>query len=339
MPRRLPHGCVEDRDRHGNIRIYYRAKGRPKARLRGTPWTPEFMAEYETAKGHSPPVTTNEIVPGTWRWLCVKYFAECADYLRLDRRTQRRGIIEATFNEPIAPGSSKFFRNFPLSRMTEDAVEVLRDRKIHTPEAANARLKAVRQVFKFGVKKKLAPRNPARDVEYFKSGSAGYHTWTLEEVRQFEARHPIGSKARLALDLMLYTGQRRSDVIRFGKQHVKDRKITFTQYKGRNRKPKRLTLPVLPILQGTIDASSCGDLTYLVNEWGRPFTDAGFGNWFRDRCIEAGVPGRAHGLRKAGGYDGRQQRGNLTTTDGDLWMGDLEGGRTLYARRRPVAPC
>jgi hypothetical protein len=50
MPHRLPSGCVEDRDRHGNIRIYYRAKGRPKARLRGAPWTPEFMAEYDAAK-------------------------------------------------------------------------------------------------------------------------------------------------------------------------------------------------------------------------------------------------------------------------------------------------
>jgi integrase len=53
-------------------------------------------------------------------------------------------------------------------------------------------------------------------------------------------------------------------------------------------------------LERIIDATPCGDLTFLVNEWGRPFTDAGFGNWFRDRCVEAGVPGRAHGLRKAG---------------------------------------
>jgi integrase len=184
--------------------------------------------------------------------------------------------------------------------MTEDAVEVLRDRKIQTPEAANARLKAIRQVFKFGVKKKLAPRNPARDVGYFKSGSAGFHPWTLDEVHQFEERHPVGTKARLALALMLFTGQRRSDIIRFGKQHAKGGKITFTQHKGRNRKPKRLTLPILPVLQQIIDASPCGELTFVVNEWGRPFTDAGFGNWFRDRCVEAGVPGRAHGLRKAG---------------------------------------
>jgi len=99
---------------------------------------------------------------------------------------------------------------------------------------------------------------------------------------------------------MLFTGQRRSDIIRFGKQHLKSGRLTFTQHKGRNRKPKRLTLPILPALQRIIDASPCGELTFLVNEWGRPFTDAGFGNWFRDRCVEAGVPGRAHGLRKAG---------------------------------------
>jgi len=261
------------------------------------------MAAYEVAKGAVLPTTTKGIRPGTWRWLCTRYFAECAEYKRLDARTQhvRRQILEATFDEPIAPVSSKFFRDFPLSRMTADAVEVLRDRKIQTPESANARLKAMRQVFKFGVKKSLAPSNPARDVEYFKSGSTGFHTWTPEEVQQFEERHPVGSKARLALALMLFTGQRRSDIIRFGKQHTKGGKLTFTQYKGRNRKPKRLTLPILPALQRVIDGTPCGDLTFLVNDWGRPFTDAGFGNKFRDWCNQAGLRHcSAHGLRKAG---------------------------------------
>jgi len=234
MPRRLPPGCIEDRDRHGNIRIYYRAKGRPKVRLRGTPWTPEFMAAYEATTGAAVPTRTKDISPGTWRWLCIRYFRECAEYKRLDARTQhvRRQILEATFDEPIAPASSKFFRDFPLSRMTADAVEVLRDRKIDTPESANARIKAMRQVFKFGVKKKLAPSNPARDVEYFKSDSPGFHTWTPEEVLQFEERHPIGSKARLALALMLFTGQRRSDIIRFGKQHAKGGKLSIRDVTG-----------------------------------------------------------------------------------------------------------
>src|ERR1700724_1704069 len=89
MPRRLPPGCVEDRDRHGNVRIYYRVKGRPKVRLRGTPWTPEFMAAYDAAKGAAAePLRQSSIAAGTWRWLCVKYFAECTDYKRLDPQTQ-----------------------------------------------------------------------------------------------------------------------------------------------------------------------------------------------------------------------------------------------------------
>src|SRR5262245_10758807 len=145
----------------------------------------------------------------------------------------------------------------------------------------------MRQVFKSGGKKKLAPSNPGRDVECSKSSAKGLHTWTPEEVLRFEGRHPVGSKARLALALMLFTGQRRSDIIRLGKQHAKGGKLTFTQHKGRNRKPKRLTLPILPALQRIIDGTTCGDLTFLVNDWDRPFTDAGFGNWFHDRCVEA----------------------------------------------------
>jgi integrase len=123
----------------------------------------------------------------------------------------------------------------------------------------------------------------------------------VDEVQQFEECHPIGTKARLAFALLLYTGQRRSDVIRFGKQHTKGGVLTFTQYKGRNRKPHKLTLPILPALQKVIDASPCGDMTFLINDLGRPFTDAGFGNKFRDWCDRADLPQcSAHGLRKAG---------------------------------------
>ena len=189
----------------------------------------------------------------------------------------------------------------PLSKMTVDAVEVLRDRKLEFPEAANARVKAIRQVFKFGVRKKVASFNSARDLPYIRTGSTGYHTWTVDEVRQFEERHPTGTKARLALALLMFTGQRRSDVVRFGKQHVKRGKLTFTQHKGRNRKPKRLVLPILPALQAVIDQSQCGDLTFLVTEFGKAFSDAGFGNKFREWCDQAGLPHcTAHGLRKAG---------------------------------------
>jgi integrase len=266
------------------------------------------MDEYEAAKNQLPP-TTRGIPSGTWRWLCVRYFAECTEFLQLDQRTRRvrRQILENTFHEPIAPGSQKLFRDFPLHKMGREAIEVLRDRKLRFPEAANARLKAMRGVFRWAKRKTgqdgspLIHNDPTRDISRLKSNNPnGYHAWTDEEVHQFRHRHAVGTKARLALELLLFTGQRRSDVVRFGLQHVKDGCLEFTQIKGQRRNPKRLTLPILPDLQEIIDTSPCGDLTFLVNDYGRPFSAAGFGNWFRDRCVEAGVPGRAHGLRKAG---------------------------------------
>jgi integrase len=106
---------------------------------------------------------------------------------------------------------------------------------------------------------------------------------------------------RLALALLMLTGQRRSDITRLGRQHVRDGKLTFTQYKGRNRKPKRLTLPILPALQRILDASPCGEITFIVSDRGQPFRDSAFGNKFRGWCDQAGLHHcSAHGLRKAG---------------------------------------
>lgn len=305
MRRRLPPGCIEDVDKEYNvIRVYYRPKkGLKKIRIRGVPWTPEFMEAYEAAKGGIDRNKSFGSKLGTWGYLCSRYMAESAEYKRLDPRTRhvRKLILDSMCQEAIAPGSNKTFNDFPLVKMSSIDIEVLRDRKITLPESANGRLKAARQVCKFGVKKRYIKSNIARDVEYFRTGSSGFHTWTAEEVQQYEIRHPIGTKARLALALLCFTGQRRSDIIRFGRQHVRNGFLTFTQYKGRNRKPKQLTLPVLPALRRIIDESPCGDLTFLVNDLGRPFTDAGIGNKMRDWCDQAGLHHcSAHGVRKAG---------------------------------------
>jgi len=75
--------------------------------------------------------------------------------------------------------------------------------------------------------------------------------------------------------------------------------IRLTQVKNHARNPITLAIPIIPALQDIIDMTPGTGDAFLMNELRRPFTAAGFGNWFRDRCVEAGVPGRAHGLRKA----------------------------------------
>jgi integrase len=185
--------------------------------------------------------------------------------------------------------------------MTAKAIRVLRDRKADFPEAANSRVKAVRQVFAWALDYDHVTTNPARDVPYVRGNSEGFHGWTVEEVEKFERYHPIGSKARLALALLMFTGVRRSDLVRLGRQHIRDGWFKIAVQKNRKRKPVTIDLPVLAALQDIIAASAPGDLTFLVTQFGRPFTANGFGNWFRRRCNEAGLPRcSAHGLRKAG---------------------------------------
>lgn len=170
-------------------------------------------------------------------------------------------------------------------------------RVAETPTVANRQLQLIKQMMQFAVERGWRPDNPARDVRKLRHKSDGHHSWSEDEIAQYEARHPLGSRARLAVALLLYTGQRRSDVIRMGRQHVRDCRISVVQQKT----GARLSIPLHPRLVEAMDASPSDHLTFITTEFGKPFTAAGFGNWFRDRCREAGLPEgcTAHGLRKA----------------------------------------
>jgi site-specific recombinase XerD len=88
--------------------------------------------------------------------------------------------------------------------------------KASTPEAANNLLKILRVILNYAVTEQMVVSNPALVVKRYKKRGEGIHVWTESEREQFEARHPIDSKARLALELLLSTGQRRSDVVKMG---------------------------------------------------------------------------------------------------------------------------
>lgn len=101
--------------------------------------------------------------------------------------------------------------------------------------------------------------------------------------------------------LLMFAGGRRSDVVALGPANIHNGEISYTQHKGRNSRPMVLEIPLLPILAGAIELGASGKATFLVTSFNKPFTSNGFGNWFRDRCNEAGLPHcSAHGLRKAG---------------------------------------
>ncbi len=289
---------VEDTDRHGNVRIYYRRFGR-KVRLRGPVGSPEFLEDYKNAAGGltKPQKNTPAVghtPSGSLRWLCVQYY-KSAMFKELDPRTQkvRRAILER-FCQNKSDG------NKPFALLLPRHVRIRRDEMSDRPEAANGMVKALRQLYRFALLYDLHDDNPAQKVEYLKGNPDGFHSWTLEEIARFEDVHPVGTQARLALALAMYTGQRRSDLVLFGRQHVRDGWLVFTQQKGRNRNPVRMEIPIIPELQRIIDQTPTGDLAFLVTAFNRPFTSNGFGNRFRKWCDEAGLKEcSVHGLRKA----------------------------------------
>lgn len=286
---------VRDTDRHGNVRVYLRQPGKPKVRLYTEPGTDAFDAEYRAAvnaKPKKPAPQLGKVLPGSVDALCIAYY-KSAEFRRMDERTQRvRRQILDRFR--VERGDK------PAARLEPRHLVVIRDAKADTPEAANGLLKALRAAYRHGMAVGLVDQNPALRVSYLPGSAEGFHAWTLEEVARFEAHWPVGSKPRLAMALMLYTGQRRSDVVQFGRQHVRDGWLRFTQHKNRNKRPVRLELPIIPELQQVIDATSTGELTFLVSGKGTPYSAETFGNSFRRWCREAGLPlCSPHGLRKA----------------------------------------
>jgi integrase len=202
------------------------------------------------------------------------------------------------------------YGHLPFKELKVSNIRTLRDEMMETPVAANNLVKDFRQVFKWAIRADLVENNPARDVAPLRSKNpGGWHTVTEEEIAQFEATHPVGTVARLALGLFLLGGgPRNSDAFRLGKQHISKPtgndpcgRLRYTQHKGRNKRPVDIDIPVLPELQELIDTSPCGDLTFLISNHNKPFTSAAsFGNKVKKWFKEAGLPHcSGHGLRKA----------------------------------------
>jgi integrase len=322
----------EEPDRHGNMRLYFRrripgSKKVRKIRLREKQDTPEFYEEFAAALAGRPyekagtprPKPPPRVVPNSLRWLTTEYYRRSLVFKSYDGSTKsvRRNILRALCEELVDlddPAKGQI-GDLPYD-IPEEKIILLMERK-DTVDGANSRLKALRQLFGWAssIKPKLVARNIAADLPLMKRvKTGGWHTWTIEEIQQYGRRHPVGSKAFLVLMMFLLTGQRISDVAKLGKQHIRKpehvsaklrelhagRWLAFTQHKNRNKAPVSLTIPMLPYLEKVVAASPVGDLTFIETEFGKGHSTKGLGNWFADRCVEAKVPGRAHGLRKAG---------------------------------------
>ena len=283
-------------DRHGKARWYFRRAGFKKVPLPGLPWSPEFMAAYEAAKaGQAIEIGSKRTKPGSLRSLAVSYFNSIG-FRSMAGSTQSvyKNIIDRLCVETGAAGIA--YGDLSAAGLRREHIVKLMAARADKPDSANGLRRVLRAMMAHAVEAEFRKDDPTRDVKAIRVKSDGFHSWSEAEIEQFEARHPIGSKARLAFSLLLYTGQRRSDVVTMGRQHIRDGSIHVRQQKTGTE----LDIPIMPELQAIIGDTPKNNMTFLMTQFGKPFTAAGFGNWFRERCNEASLPHcSAHGLRKA----------------------------------------
>ena len=228
----------------------------------------------------------------------------------------------------ILEGFARECGHLRIADMKRQHVAVLLDRKAGRPGAALNLLSALKMLMRYAVDVGLRADDPTINIRRPKLRDGGFYPWTEEDIERFEQRHAVGSKARLALALLVYTGQRRGDVIELGRQHVRNGAIHLRQAKT----GKPLAIPIHPELRVVLDATPSGNLTFLVSERGAPFSSDGFYASFAQmlpggRCHRCG-----HAARAAQGLLPPPRRGRMFGRSHrfDLRSQELARGAALH---------
>ena len=328
MPRpRWPH-LLREVSRHGTVRWVVRIGHGPRIALEETYGTREFEDAYHSAisnagndSGKASRTRTSE---GTLSWLVARYQASSA-WSTLAKATQRQRIN-------FFKGTLTIAAEMPYKDITRKHLIEGREARQHTPSQANNWLDAMRRLFAWAVEQEFLTVNPVEGVKNVKRPkSGGFESWTEDDVDAFERKWGVGSRERLAFAILLYTGLRRGDASRLGRQHVKSGAFTIRAEKTGTQ----LTIPILPELQCIIDANpKWGSLSYICSENGKPMTKESFGNWFGKACRAAGVNKSAHGLRKLAAT--RLANAGVSEAELDAIMGWTPGSgmSRVYTRNR-----
>ena len=296
------------KDRHGKTRWRFRKKGYPVVYLPGNPGSTEFMTAYELAlqgKQIESQIGRDRIIPGSLDVLINRYLRS-TEFHGLAQSTQKtyRRIFE-NFRERKGRGGARY-GNLPVKGMKRHHIKGIIAEMHETPGAADSLLRRLKTLMRFALDEGMIEHDPTLRLKGYNKRTDGFRVWTENEISQFKAAYPVGSKERLALALLLCTAARGSDVARLGWQHIKDGKITIRAKKTNHT----VVLPIMSELQIELNSASTDHLTFLVTEYGRPFSIKGFQQWFAKRARIAGLEPKlgadgqvrgctAHGLRKS----------------------------------------
>lgn len=323
MPRKLPPFVTRQRSRHGKVVFYFRKDKGKRTRLPDLN-TPDFDAKYLTALAAIEPPRKALAGAGSLAWLITRY-KDSGAYAALSAATRRQ-------RDNILKGVVTKAGHHPYKSISRKSIVNGREARASTPAQARNYLDAMRGLFRWALDAEFVAVDPTESVKNPKRQAGdGFIAWSEDDVDAFEARWPAGTKERVWLHVLLYTGLRRGDAVMIGKQHIRDGVATIRTEKSKFK--MEVSIPILPVLAKTLATGPTGDLALIVGSNGKPLTKESFGNYFRVACNEAGLKRRsAHGVRKIGAT--RAAEAGATDKELDALFG-WEGGMMskLYTQK------
>ncbi len=275
-------------DKQGHIRRYVRRKGLPGVPLPDIPGSDEFMAAYRAALEAVAPKQQIGAAAGSLKALAIEYFAS-VEFSNLASGSQI--VYRKALHPIIDKHGHRLVRDLP----SDKARKIIQEVGARAPGMANLTLAALRQVIAHGVRLGWRRDNPFSTVPKYKLGSV--HTWTEAQLAAFEKRWPLGTRERLAYDLLLWTAQRIGDVAKMRRADLVRGYVHVVQQKT----SAEVSVPVRPELARSLKACPNPGMNLIGDENGRAMTSRRLSNLMADAIDAAGLPDEcvAHGLRKA----------------------------------------
>lgn len=291
----LPDHVTEWTDRHGKKRYRYRKAGQPTHNFRSAPGTPGFLAELAAAQAAQPAKPFPKVAPGSFDALCESFY-RTPGWLRMAPSSRKTygGVIERFRESKTKSGVRR--GGLMVRDLTTAKIDAILATMADRPGAANMLRKTLKRLLRHAVKIGMVKTNAAELTDRYRAGP-GWHTWTDDEIEQFRARWPYGTKARLTLELALNTAARRCNVAALERSMLIRGKFHITHVKGCDP----TVVPATPEALAAIEAMGLTGIGhFIVTDYGKPFSVAGLGNKFREWCDQAKLKGcTMHGLRKA----------------------------------------
>lgn len=293
---RLPKYVHRYKDRHGKWRTYLRLPKAARVALPEPIFSEEFWSAYHRGlKGdgaEKPSPAGQRSAPGSFDALIAAYYKSAA-FTGLEKSTQR------TYRSQLEPFRLEHGSKPVSDFKTKHVDAILGTIAERSTAQAHKLRKRLSTLMRLAVKWEYTAQNPMVDAERVSHKVKGYPAWTEEDIRKFRQRWEEGAPQRVAFEILLYTGLRRSDAVRLGWRHIQDGQLVIATRKSGG--VVELSIPIHNTFQKILEARPKADPTFIVTQSGFPRSEKAFTNWFSEAAKEAGLPAHRspHGIRKA----------------------------------------